>query len=137
MVNPAVFHVGHTVGIFENAVIVRDDDDAAVGFGGDLLQNLHHFCAVLAVQGGGWLVADDEPGLVHEGPGDGYALLLSAGEHVRAMVHALAQANSFEHLRRLLLSDRGGLSLNAQWHADVLDTIQRWDEVVLLENEAD
>ena len=37
-VNAAVLHVGHAVGVFEDAVVVRDDDDAAVGLGGDILR---------------------------------------------------------------------------------------------------
>src|SRR5262245_39068140 len=105
MINPAVFHVGHAVGIFKNAVVVRDDNDAAVWLGGHATEDLHHFRAVLAVQSGSRLVADDQLGVVDESAGDGDALLLAAGKHVGPMMHAFAETDSVEHFRSLLFGD--------------------------------
>src|SRR5262249_3700448 len=52
-------------------------------------------------------------------------------------MHPLAQPDDVKHLRRLLFSAPSAFAANAQWHADILDAIQRRDEIVLLENEAD
>ena len=137
VINPTVFHVRHAVGVFENAIVVRDDDDAAIRLGGDVLQNLHHLLAVLAIERRRRLVANDQLRVMHQRPRDGHALLLSAGKHVRPMMHPLAEPDRLQHLRRFLLGDGSGRALDTQRHAHVLDAIQRRDQIVLLENETD
>jgi hypothetical protein len=136
-INPTVFHEDHSVGIFENAIVVRDDDDTAVGLRGDVLQDLHYLRAVFAVERRCRFIANNQPRFMHERPRDGDALLLPTGKHVGPVTHPRAEADRLQYLRRFFLRDGRGRSLNSQGHAHVLDAIQRRDEVVLLENEPD
>src|SRR5690242_17638128 len=71
--DPAVVHAGDPVAEVEDPVVVGDDDDRAVGADGDLAEQLHDGQAGLVVERGGRLVADEEPGLVHQGARDGDA----------------------------------------------------------------
>src|SRR5579859_6628638 len=76
----AVFHLGHSVGILEYAVIVGHHDNATVRMPPHLAQKLHDFRAGIFVERGGRLVADDHARFVDERAGNSHALLLSARE---------------------------------------------------------
>ena len=86
--DPSVVHVGDGVGVVEDARVVRDDDDGAVGLDGVRGQQLHDGLAARMVQRRRRLVADDEARLVHERARDGHALLLAPGERRRERVGA-------------------------------------------------
>src|SRR5262245_48417715 len=126
---PAVLHEGHAVGILEDSVVMRDDDDAAIGFRGDAAEDFHHFGSVLTVERGGWFVADDQLRFMHKGSSNRHALLLAAGKHVRTMMHPPAKADCIEHFRSLFLGDGCFFPLDSQRYADVLDAVQGGDEV--------
>ena len=74
----AIIHLRDAVGVFENAVVVRDDDDRATGLAGHVMKQLHDHRAVLCIERGGGFITDDEPWLMHHGAGNGDALLLAA-----------------------------------------------------------
>ena len=67
----AVFHLGHAVGVAEDAGVVGDDDHAAGRGFGDVVEEFHDFRAVLFVERGGGFVADDQARFVDERAGDG------------------------------------------------------------------
>ena len=67
--DPAVVHVGDPLAEVEDAVVVGDDDHGAVGLDGGLAEQLHHAQPGLVVERGGRLIADQEAGLVDQGPG--------------------------------------------------------------------
>ena len=51
----------------------------------------------MAVQVAGGFVGDDQHGIGDQGACDGHTLLLSAGEFLGLVVHAVAQPNLLEH----------------------------------------
>ena len=76
----AVVHAGDDVAEMEDAVVVSDDDDRAIGTDGGLAQQLHDLSAGFVVERGGRFVADKQFRLMHEAAHDRHALLLAAGE---------------------------------------------------------
>src|SRR5262249_52345931 len=69
--------------------------------------------------------------------GDRHALLLTAGELRRAVLHALGQSHQRKHLARAALPLASLGAYKAQWHLDVLASSQRRDEMSRLEDETD
>ena len=69
-------------------------------------------------QGGQGLVQQENPGLHHQGAGQGHLLLLTAGELVDALVQVLPQAQQVDELVHLLLG--GDARLVPQAVGDVL-----------------
>ena len=73
----AVVHGRDAIGMLENAIVMSHDDDSALRAFGDALEQLHHDASVFGIKGRRWLITDNELRLVHEGAGDGDALLLT------------------------------------------------------------
>src|SRR5579872_3138015 len=74
----AVFHLQNASGKFVNSVVVSDHDDAAIFVEKILVHETDHRAPGIAVERSGGLVHDEDVRLRDHGPGDGYALLLSA-----------------------------------------------------------
>ena len=135
-VDAAVLHLGHAVGVAVDARIVGDDDDAAGGLAREGGDELHDLLAAVTVEGAGGFVADEEGRAVHEGAGDGDALLLAAGEFAWALALAALQANRGEHGAGAGLGFAEGLALDEERNGDIFPDAERGHEVELLENEA-
>ena len=133
----SVVHASDAVGVGEDPVVVGDDDDGALGRAGDLTEEFEDDLAVLGIERGGRLVADDKRRLVDEGTGDGDALLFAAGEFVRSFFPAGAEADFFEDFPRANECLAAGNALDEQGNADVFCDGEGGDEIELLENEAD
>ena len=133
----AVVHAGDAVGVGEDAVVVGDDDHGAVRRAGDVAEEFEHDLAVLGIERGGGFVADDERRFVDQRAGDGDALLLAAGEFVRAFLPALAEADRIERGARAFERLAVGNTLDEQRDADVFRDAEGGDEIELLEDEAD
>ena len=73
-----IVHAGDAVGVGENPVVVRDDDDGTFWRTGDLPEKIEHDFAVARVQRGSRFVADHQWRFVDERTGNGNALLLTA-----------------------------------------------------------
>ena len=74
----------------------------------DLLQQHHDLQGALGVQIAGGLVGHDDLGIVHQGPGDGHALLLAAGELVGQPVPLVVQAHQLQYVGDALADLPGG-----------------------------
>ena len=92
--------------------------------------------AGLGVELAGRLVGQDQERVLHQGPGDGHALLLAAGELVGAVVEAVAQADLREQLGGPLLLLRRHAP-GQERHQHVLEGREVADQVERLEDEAD
>ena len=79
--------------------IVRDEDDGVPG-GIEFLKNLHDLLARVAVQRAGGFIGQHHAAAVHEGAGNGYALLLPAGELPGLVRQALAQPQALQQAGR-------------------------------------
>ena len=108
-------------------------------------QVLHHRARRLRVEAGDGLVGQHEQRVLHERPGDAYALLLSAGQLVGARVREVGQTHLVENLERtalLVLAEQtqhagdGGLVAQAPLQ-HVLDGGGTVHQVVVLEHHGD
>jgi hypothetical protein len=121
----------------EDARVVRHDDDGTVGMDGAAGEEVHHSLAARVVEGGGRLVADDEPRFVDERTGEGDALLLAAGECRRNCFGPVGEAERGEERscsREGLLQRLAG---GEEGHRHVLGGGEGGEQVVLLEQEAE
>jgi hypothetical protein len=75
---------------FEARVVGHADDGGAV-FGGGAAQQADDHLAVLAVEGGGRFVGEQDLGILGQGAGDGDALLLAARQDRWALVQTVGQ----------------------------------------------
>ena len=87
--------------------LVQAAHDGESFVGGDLADEGHHLLARLRVEGGDGLVGQEDRRLLHEGPGDGHALLLATGQGVAALVGAVEEADTVEVLQRGQLCSAG------------------------------
>ena len=112
------------------------DEDHRVALAVDVLQHSQYLPAGAGVQGAGGLVGQNDRRTAHQGPGDGYPLLLAAGELHGLVPPLISQA----HLFQGRLGPLPALSLgNAGVHQrdlHVLRQIQFGQQIILLENEA-
>ncbi len=92
---------------------------------------------VLAIEGGGRLIEDEQFGLADDRPRDGHALLLAARELDRHDVRAMGQADDLELAARPDDRPRPGLMLEDQGYGDVLGRGQAREQVEVLEHETD
>ena len=117
----------------------------------DALELDLHILAQLQVQGAQGLVQQQHLGPVHQGPGDGHPLLLSAGEGVGLAVFKALEADDLQHLHDggadLLLAEldhplaggvrRVGDLLQPQAEGDVFKDVQVGEQGVFLEHRVD
>src|ERR1700731_1536245 len=73
---------------------------------------------------------------MHQRPGNGDALLLTAGEHVGAVLRTVSQAERFEHGHRLITRRPWPLPKQEEWNLAVLDSRQHRQQVERLEYKA-
>ena len=77
-----------------------DDHNGHAVLAALLLQKRQDLLAGVIVQRTGGLIAQQQLGPLGQGPGDGNALLLAAGELGREIYHALTQPHVLQDLRR-------------------------------------
>src|ERR1700677_2467483 len=82
----AVAHVEDAVGDLGGLGVVGDHEDGLAELAAGLAEHLEDGVGVFGVEIAGGLVGEDYGGAIDEGAGDGYALLLAAGELVGAVV---------------------------------------------------
>ena len=113
-----------------------DHDDGAALFV-ELLQQLHHFLAMLRIEVAGGLVGEDEFRRVDDGARHRDALLLSARKLHREMLQAMAHVHLLQHCLHALLALRRWNFVVCEWQLHVFVDGQLVDEIEALEHEAD
>ena len=103
----------------------------------DALEQVHDAAGGLRVQVSRGLVADEQRRAVHDGAGDGHALLLAAGELVGIAVELVGQAHEAQHLGHLGLDDVTALPDYLQGEGHVLEDGLVRQELEVLEHAAD
>src|SRR5438105_4885377 len=121
----------------DDVTVVGGHQDRRLGLVIDLEEELHDLPAGGRVEVAGGLVGDDEPRLVHEGPCDGDALLLAAGELTGILVELAGQSDGLQRLAAARLDDRAGLAEDAEREGHVLVNGQLGQKLEVLEDEAD
>ena len=102
-----------------------------------VIENLHDFAGRHGVKIAGRFVGEKDVRIGNQRAGDGDTLQLSAGQFLRMVAEALAEAKLFRENFRFLQTD--GLRNTAvnQWQRDVFDDIQVVEQIELLEDETD
>ena len=85
----------------------------------------------------GGLVGKEDGGTAGQRPGHGHALLLSAGELRRVVLHAVGHPHPLERVLHAILPLAGGHVSVGEGELDVLEHVEIADEVEGLEDEAD
>src|SRR5271165_6159487 len=89
----SVVHVGDSIAELKDPVIVGHDDHGAVGLDGALAKQLHHREPCLMVESRGWFVANQELGVMGQGPSNRDSLHLPSRELRGQALYLLAHAN--------------------------------------------
>ena len=118
--------------------VVGDRDQRRPGLRRRPVQQRHHLRTGLDVQGAGGLVGEHDAGTADQRPGDRDPLLLAAGEPLRHLVRAGAEAHQVEHLgggaTPAQVAPAAGVQ---QRRGHVLDRRPPRQQVELLEHEAE
>ena len=91
-----------------------------------------HVLAQLQIQGAQGLVQEEHAGLVHNGPGDGDPLLLSAGEGGHVPVFIAGEIDQLQGIFDLVVNVGLGLVLDFQAKGNIFRNIHVGKEGVLL-----
>ena len=102
VVDPAVAHVHDPAGAGGHLVAVGDHQDR-LALAVQAPEQLEDLTAAVGVERAGGLVGQQQRGLVGQGPGDGQALALTAGQHGRHLVGLVPQAEQVEQVSSLRL----------------------------------
>jgi len=132
----AVAQAHDTARVARNVFLVGDDDDG-VALLVKLLEERHDLLAGAGVEIAGRLVGEDDGGIVDEGTRDGDALALAAGEFVRPVVDAVAEADVLQREHRALPAFVGLHAGVDQRELDVVERVGPREEIEGLEDESD
>ncbi len=137
LIKPAFIHIEDTVADGPGEIHFMGDDQH--GFAGlrQIFDDSLHFAYHGGVQGAGRFIQQDDIGIHREGAGNGYALLLTAGESIRITVGAVCHADLFQQTQAFIVGFLGGFA--QQFHGGihgVFDNRQVAEEVKRLENHA-
>jgi hypothetical protein len=116
--------------------VVGDDDDGGV-FSVEFVEHFEDGFAGFGVEVAGGFVGKEEDGVVHEGAGDGDALLLAAGEFDGAVVAAVVEADHVAEFAGALAADGGFDALVEEGDFEVFEDGELGDEVKVLEDETE
>src|SRR2546423_14485598 len=130
-------HLNHIVAVRRRALRVRGHHNGRPLRAVNLADELEDPLAGARVEVPGRLVREDECRAVDDGAPDGDALHLAAGELVRVVRGARAEADVVEDLARALGRLGAPHAGEREREGDVLDHVQRRDQVEELEDEAD
>lgn len=132
-----VFHVEHAIGILEVLRVMGHHDDRLLVDFVELLQDLKHVLSTFAVEVADRFIGEDDVGIIDQRAGDSDALLLSAGELAREFVGLFSDAEAAKQLVAGFEPLFRGFAAEDFRKDDVVDDIERWDEIESLENHTD
>ena len=127
----AVAQLDDVVGHVADGLVVRDHDDGVAVLFVDVFDQLQDLLGRGIVQRAGWLVAEEDVRILHDGAADGHALLLATGELVGQLVPVLVEP---ERVQQLVNIQRRVREIGAD--LDVLLDVQVGDQVIELKDVA-
>ena len=131
----AVAHPDDPVARRADLGVVGHDHEGLAAFAVEAAEEREHVGSPRRVEVAGRLVAEDEAGPIDERSGDRHALLLAAGELVRAVPGAVGQADEIERSQRRGPAPGAAVPGVVGGEGDVLGGRERRHEVVGLEHE--
>src|ERR1043166_8459011 len=114
--------------------IVCHHDDGLANLAAERLENVQDLLGGMRVQITGGLVGDDQPGVSHQGPGNGRALFLAPGELFGQVFAPVGQTDEFKGRVALLTPSSGAEMGQEQRQLHVLESRQNRDEIEGLED---
>src|SRR5579863_7026204 len=132
----SILHAHDLIREFEDARIVRDDDDAALHIEYVLPDETHDGPARVAVERGGGLIQDQDVGTADDRARYGDALLLAAAQLHRGKRRAVRETDDLEIGLGLLQRFRPAPPLQDQRNRDVFRSRQSRKEVIVLKHES-
>ena len=94
MNNLPILYLVYNIAHIHQARIVRGHDDGHALLIGQLLEYLHHLETGIGIQFAGRFIGEYDLRSVCDGPGDGHALLFTAGEFTAAVVDSIREVDS-------------------------------------------
>ena len=111
-----------------------DDDQGDGMFRGKIEKDFHNFAAIFGIEIASGLVGEEHFGFVHDGSGDGDALLLATGKFGGEVLGAVGQADALECVH----GGSGGIAAGDRTRdGDVFQGGEFGQQVVILEHVAD
>ena len=111
-----------------------DDDQGDGMFRGEIEKDFHNFAAIFGIEIASGLVGEEHFGFVHDGSGDGDALLFATGKFGGEVLGAVGQADALECVH----GGSGGIAPgDGTRDGDVFQGGEFGQQVVILEHVAD
>jgi hypothetical protein len=117
--NP-ILHLRDAIRVFEDAVVVRDDDQGPIVFERDLSEHPKQLVTGLGVERARRLVAKEDFWLMDQSSGDGDSLLLPSRKVSRASLPTAAQPEAVEDAFGCVERRLTGPPVQQQRNGDVL-----------------
>jgi len=131
-------HVDADIGRGRNVEVMGDADDCPSLFMGQSLEDIHDTRAVFAVEVSGRLIAEHQSRVVRQGARNRNPLSFAARHLIRSFLRLIGKIEAVEDGQRSLGHLRASRpSEAADWHLDILQRREFWQEEVKLENEAE
>src|SRR5215211_4330730 len=121
----------------EDFLIMRDHDYGGAAFRRHLPQQVHDRPGALRIERGSWLVSQNDARIVSECARNRDALSLSARKLARHGVFAAFDTEICQKLQRTAFCLRRTRSGQNARNRDILPGIEKWQEIMRLEDEAD
>lgn len=133
----AVAKMEDVIEAIKNLLVVGDDDDRRLLFGGDALEQVHDDPGALRVERRRRLVRQNDPRVVGKCASDRHPLRLAAGQLGRKGVPAMTNFQVVKQLNSAAAGLLGRKAGQMQHHRDILGAGQERQQVVILKDEAD
>lgn len=127
----------HFVGQGDDLRVVSCHDEGFVRLAGQFEEQPHNRLAGIFIQVAGWLIGEQQRGVVGDSPQNGNALLLPPGKVIGEGVLAVLQADPLDEVVDLVLSRRCQAVVQLEGQGDIFKDGQGGDEIKKLEDKAD
>lgn len=135
--DPPIYHLDDPIRAGGKIPVVRHGQDR-VALTGEFMKYIEDDLCIDAVQVAGRFVGHDDPRIIDQGAGDGYPLLLAAGQLPGGFCRNVADIHLIQSVHGLLLDDIPGQSAQAEGgYHDILQDRELRQQIMELENEPD
>jgi len=116
---------------------VGDEDEGNAQFLFDLDEFQLHNAPQFAVQSAQRFVQEQDPRLIDDGPGDGHALLLAAGQVDDVGMFIAVEVDQFQGITNLVADIVAGLAVDFRTEGDIFGDVHMGKKRIILEHRID
>jgi len=120
-----------------HACVVSYDDDGPVMLFGKLTKDASDIDTGRGIECSGWLIGEDDTGATYDRARDSNPLLLAATQFARKGIRAIFDSETQQNIAASALKLPSSIALQLKRQRYVLPSSEVWQQIVLLENEAD